>query len=266
MRARSLCLLAAAMAPLSSCFVPDDARPGVDIGLAVASKFVHRGMTLVDEPVLQPDLGVTIPTEGDGVVGITVRGNLDLRNDTGDAWFPSGHAGRFTQIDQIVDYTHTLGGVTLRGGLHGYTLPNGLEFENGERGNTSEVFVTASAEVLETTPYVSWHYDFDEVRATYYRAGLQERFELADRWSLTLDGSLGYVTSGQALWMYGLAESGVGDLRGSAILGWAVDARTTIEFAANGSSMQDQTYDDWFRDLGIADDVLWFSLGVAWSL
>lgn len=43
----------------------------------------------------------------------------------------------------------------LRGGLHSYNLPNGFEFQNGERGGTTELFVSASTEVLETTSYLS---------------------------------------------------------------------------------------------------------------
>jgi hypothetical protein len=223
-------------------------------------------MTLVDKPVLQPRMGFEIATVDDAKVGLTAFGNIDLHNNLGDSWFPDGHAGRFSEIDFIADYTWDWGPVTLRQGIHSYNLPNGLEFPNGERGGTNEVFVLAQTEVLEATPYASFHYDFDEVHGSYFRGGISESFDLGEGFGLVLDGSLGYVASAQASWMYGLDEHGFADLRGSAIVSWVYDPRTTLEFGLHGSSIVDSTLDDWFSDLGIDSDPWWVSLGVTWSL
>lgn len=254
-----------------SCIVPKDAHPAVDIGVKLPSKFVHRGMTLVDEPVLQPSLAVGIPIESGGLLGLTVDGNIDLRDDTGNAWFPDGHAGRFTQIEMIADYTHKIGVLTLRGGIDNYNLANGMEFiagspAGGERGSTNEVFLLASVDVLEVTPYASWNYDFDEARASYYRVGLSEGFDLGKGFSIRLDGSLSYAASGQAFWMYGIAESGFADLRAEAVLAWLYDDRTTFELGVHGSLIVDNTIDDWFAQNRIDDDVIWVSAGVVWRL
>ncbi|MBL9078376.1 MAG: hypothetical protein JNL08_12775 [Planctomycetes bacterium] len=260
----SVCALAVVC---GACILPEDQHPQVALGVTLASKAVHRGQTLVDRPVLQPSLSITSPTTDGGGMRLGVDANMDLRNDTGSAWFPDGHAGRFTQIEFIGAYSRTFGDVTVEGGLHSYNLPNGLEFPLGERGGTTELFVTASANVLEATPYVSLHYDFDEVRAGYYRGGLTEDFELGEGWLLTLDGSLGYAASSQAAWMYGLDESGFADLRGSAEVGWQYDPRTVLTFGLHGSSMVDKTLRRWFvNDLGFDADPVWVSLGVAWQL
>jgi hypothetical protein len=253
----------------SACFVPQDARPTVALSTQLATRFVHRGMTLVDNPVVQPRLAVQLPTEtdGDGRLGLTAEASMDLRNNTGGAWFPDGHAGRFTQIEMIADYQRTFGDVTVRAGLHNYNLPNGLEFPNGERGGTSEVFAVASTEFLDATPYVAWHYDFDEVRGAYYRAGVTEGFELGENLTLRLDGSLGYAGSAQSAWLYGIDESGLADLRGSAIVTWQYDARTQISVGAHGSMIVDSAIDRWFRDIapqGVDDDPIWFTIGIGW--
>ncbi|MCB9879476.1 MAG: hypothetical protein H6835_17920 [Planctomycetes bacterium] len=256
---------------LSGCFVPDDARPQVGMAANVASKYVHRGMTMVDKFVVQPQLVVALPTVTGDAIRVTAKGNANLYNDTGDAWFPDGHAGRFSQIDFIADYQRNLGtfsfleDLTVKGGVFNYNLPNGQEFPNGERGTTSEVFVDVSATVLEATPYFSWHYDFDEVRAPYYRGGITESFDFGKGFSLVLDGSLGYATSAQSAWMYGLDTSGWADLRGSATLNYQYDARTTLSASANGSRMMDRTLNDWFELLGIDADPIWFTFGVAFA-
>jgi hypothetical protein len=252
----------------SACIVPPDGKPEVNLATTLATRFVHRGITLVDNPVLQPRLGVGLPTIHGDRIGIVAEGNMDLRNDTGGAWFPDGHAGRFSQIEAVLSYTKTIGDITLRGGVHNYNLPNGLEFANGERGATSEVFLLASANVLEATPYAAIHYDFDEVRGAYYRVGLTEDIPLGETWRLVLDGSLGYVSEAQASWLYGLGESGLADLRGTISLTWQYDPRTLVSAGVNGSAMMNSEQDRWFDQIapqGIDDDPIWFTFGVQWT-
>jgi len=254
----------------AGCFVPENHKPSVAFGSAFATRFVHRGMTLVDRPVLQPKLGIGLDTVHGDRLGVEVEANMDLRNDTGAAWFPDGHAGRFTQIEMVASWQRQFGDVSVRGGLHSYNLPNGIEFINSnagsERGGTSEVFATASTTVLEATPYLSVHYDFDEVEGIYIRGGLSEDIPLGDRLRVGLDGSLGYVDKEQALWMYGLEENGFADLRGEIILKWQYDTRTELRAGVHGSAILDGTLDDWFQALGIDDDPIWFTIGVAWAL
>lgn len=258
----------------AGCIVPKDAKPDVALGATFATKFVFRGMTLVDNPVIQPKLGVAIPVVTGDRITVQGEASMDLRNDTGGAWFPDGHAGRFTQIDFDVGYQKTLGDVTFVGGVHSYNLPNGLEFPNGERGSTSEVYLVATAEVLEANPYLEIHYDFDEVRGGYYRGGIREDIPLTSemvegtkrpKWLLALDGSLGYVSEAQGSWMYGLGEAGFADLRGEMVVKYAYDARTQISAGVHGSLIVDNTIDSWFSDLRIDDDPIWFTLGVAWA-
>ncbi len=265
MQGRVVGSLALVSLTAAGCIVPENTKADVAIGTTLATRFVHRGMTLVDNPVIQPQLAVELPTIHGDRIGLAAEASMDLRNDTGGAWFPDGHAGRFTQIEFQGSYQRQVGPLALRGGVHSYNLPNGLEFPNGERGGTTEVFLLASVEVLEASPYASVHYDFDEVRGGYYRAGIREDIPLGDTLAIGLDGSLGYVSEAQASWMYGIGESGLADLRGEIVLKWKVDPRTEVRAGAHGSMIVDDTLDDWFSDLGIDDDPIWFTVGVAWA-
>ena len=284
MNRRLATLLFAVSISTYGCIVPEDASPSVSLGGDLATKFVFRGMTQSENGVFQPRTAIKIPTVSEDTIEIVARGNMDLSDDNGDAWFPRGHAGKFSQIDFVGSYTRrfddvpligelALGSPTVTAGLFNYNLPNGLEFANDgqggpgeERGATSEVFVRVSAQVLGATPYFSWHYDFDEVHGAYYRAGVTETFEINDDWGVLLDGSLGYASAAQADWLYDLSESGLADLRGKAELFWFYDDRTRIAGAVHGSTMMNSTLDRWFVDVGIPDDdPIWFSLGVTWA-
>lgn len=267
MRCRLFGTLCVSSLLTSACILPKDRHVDADFGTTLASKFVHRGQTLVDRPVLQPSLKLTAPTADGGGMRVQVDANMDLRNNTGAAWFPDGHAGRFTQIEFVGAYSRNLGGIDLEGGVHSYNLPNGLEFPLGERGGTTEVFARATSHLLEADQYVMLHYDFDEVRGAYLRAGLSEDFPLGGGFELNLDGSLGYVSEAQAAWMYGLGESGFADLRGSAELTYLYDERTVLSFGLHGSSIQDSTLRRWFvNDIKIDADPVWVSLSVVWRL
>lgn len=256
----------------SACFVPPDVKADTSFGTTLASRFVHRGMTLVDRPVLQPKVAAELPTNWGDRVGVMVEASMDLRNNTGDAWFPDGHAGRFTQIEMQGIYRKSFGDVSVAAGVHSYNLPNGTEFRfsgaGGERGGTTEVFLLASATVLEANPYVSLHYDFDEVRGGYYRGGLREDIPVGEKWAVKLDGSLGYVSEAQSAWMYAFDQAGLADLRGEIVLEYVYDPRTRISAGVHGSMIVDDDIDEWFDSLGpdgIDDDPIWFTLGVSWT-
>lgn len=279
MLARTRLALAGVVFLAAGCIVPSNASPDVQLGLDVLSKHVHRGMTQVDKPVLKPSGSVTLPTVWDGDLAFATEAYMDLYDDTGDAWFPDGHSGRFTEIDYVADYTHTffaiersedrepapLGDLTLRVGVHNYNLPNGLEFVNGERGATSEAFVQASLSVLDATPYIRWSQDYDEVDGSYVRAGITESFDLAGDFVLTLDGSVSHSSDRMSEWNYGLLEAGIADLRGSVEIGYQVDPRTLVTLGIHGSTMVDDEFRSWFDDLGIDKDVIWVTVGAIWT-
>ena len=65
MRCRVLGILCVSLST-SACILPKDEHASVSVGTTVASKYVHRGQTLVNQPVVQPKLKVSVPTVDGG--------------------------------------------------------------------------------------------------------------------------------------------------------------------------------------------------------
>ena len=257
---------------LSGCFVvPEDADPGVGLELAVASKHIHRGMVQSERGVLQGGMTVDLPAEkvSDGLEAgafdLRAWGNVDLSNSTGDAWFPDGHAGKFTEINFVGTYSQPLGPVTVDTGVFSYVLPQGQEFPFGARGETNEVFVTLSGEVLGAIPSISVRYDFDEVNSAYVIGSVYEEFALSDELQIFTRGWLGYSGAGMSGWNYGIRAAGFADLGGELGLEWFYDDRTTFEAKVSGTTILDDEIADWFDLIGIKDDNVWFTGGVRFA-
>ena len=82
---------------LPSCIVVEDAAPAVGVGVESTTADVFRGMTQNERFVLRPSVDVFVPTideEANGGISGSILGFVDLKNTTGNAWKPDGHAGR----------------------------------------------------------------------------------------------------------------------------------------------------------------------------
>lgn len=268
MRSRALYALSC-LASLSACIVAPDAQPLVDVRADLLTQFNHRGMVQVDAPVFQGEMALNLPGLDEDEYNLRVFGNMDLENDTGDAWFPDGHGGEFTEVDLMGSYSRSVGGVDLTGGLFYYGLENGSEFATGPafgaRGPTKELFATASGEVLGLIPAFTIHYDFDEVEDFYIEAGVLKSLTLSESFGLDLALNLGWSGADESLWNYGLAESGFSDLRGEARLSYFLDARTTLRALLAAGTIVDSDLSDWFDVIGIDSQNVWGGLGVTWT-
>ncbi len=254
------------LALLGGCAIfGDDARPTATLGAEVLDKYVHRGMPQHRTGALQGQLDVTMPTKDGGTLTVGTFGNMDLQDNAGRAWFPDGHAGRFSQIDYVGTWAHSFDDVAVSAGLHNYNLPFGQTFPNGPRSSTTELFVHASTEVLGARPEVQLRYDFDQVDSFYGTIGVSEEFPLAERWTATLRGSLGYSGSGHSEWNYGLRDSGFADLHGTVTVAYAFDAKTTIGVHADASTIVDSGLEGWFDVIGVPTNNTWAGLFVRWE-
>ena len=266
----ALSLVAATFA-LSGCLiVPPDAVPSLLVEADVASQYNFRGMVNSEEDVLQ--LGVTafLPTKAEtGDIKLKTWGNIDLHNDNGDAWFPDGHGGEFTQIDFEIAYSDVFYDFDVQSGLVSYSLQNPDDFPLAtERGETREVFFHASKLVnWDLLPFLRFHYDFDEVDGLYIIGGVSREFEIREDTFANAALSLGHVDDDQANWLYGtsLGEDGFADLRLTGEVQHAYDANTTFRASLNYSTMIDSDLSDWFDVIGIDPDNFWIALGVTWA-
>ncbi len=268
MRPRALpALLACSLLP--ACIIAPDAVPIVDVRADLLTQYNHRGMPNVDAPVLQGEMALNLPGLGEDEYDLRAWGNMNLENDTGDAWFPDGHGGQFTESDLVGSYSRPLGEFDLTAGIFYYGIADGAEFATGPafgpRGPTAEVFASLSREVLGCLPNLTIHYDFDEVEDFYIEGGVLKSLSLSERFGLDLAVNLGWSGADESLWNYGLDEAGFADLRGTAGLSYFLDDRTTLRALLAASTMVDSDLSDWFDVIGIDPENVWAGLGVTWT-
>ena len=137
---------------LSSCILSKDVEdPRTDVFVHASSMYVFRGQVMNANGVAQGAFKTRMPLRGDKEQGLTLQafGNVDLSDETAssdsEAWFPPGHAGKFTEVDLSAAYDRKLGPVQFEAALISYVFPNGTEFPltagtfGGERGETKEL-------------------------------------------------------------------------------------------------------------------------------
>lgn len=266
----SLSTAALLAATLSACVVPDGAVPQVDLATGLATKYVHRGMVQNEEGVMQSEAVMVLPAEKDGAIVARAWGNMDLSNDTGDAWLPDGHAGKFSQIDFNLLYVQSFENASVTAGFINYNLPNGLEFPFGERGATSEFLVEGQMQLSEKyfsiVPSLAIHYDFDEVEGFYIRTGVERAFPINDQLTITSDLGLAWMDGDQAFWNFAEpGSSGLGDLTLRGTAEYVIDDHTTATGFLAYSTLLASAYRDWFDLIGINPDQFFLGLGVRWS-
>ncbi len=271
-------LSSAALACLlgSSCVVPDGATPSVDIAVDAATKYVHRGMVQNENGVVQPSTAVVLPAKEGGKIVVRSWANMDLSNDTGDAWLPDGHAGKYSQIDFNLLYVQELDDLTITSGFTSYVLPNGTEFPFGERGQTSEFMVEGvyqlSESLLSIQPFLAVHYDYDEVEGFYVRGGAKHTHAFNEKTSLTTALSLGWMDDNMVFWNYGDPQtSGLADTTLRTTVDHSLAPHVTLTGFAEYSTIVDSDLRDWFGTLqnssidGIDPDQLYAGFGIRWS-
>jgi len=261
---------------MASCVVAPESSPRARFDLAALSQYNHRGVPEVDTGVVQGSSVVTLPTKDGGGLSIGAWGNVNVRDDTGDAWFPDGAAGDFSEVRFFGRYSRKFGEVDTTFALTNYTLTQGSEFvlgpAQGVRGATNEVSATVSRSELFAgiTPRLEVHYDYDEVEDFYLRAGLARSFAINEKLTLDLDLHLGYSGADQAEWTIGVAESGLSDLGLDARLAYPLASNITLSLFMGASTLVDSAFRDWFEvltdsDLPIDADNVWAGIGATWT-
>lgn len=139
--------------------------------MRLLSHYVWRGITLTDDPVLQPS--VTIDHENG--LSFAAWGNVDLGDDNDTPW-------QVNETRLAVDYARRLGRVELAAGAVEYLFPN-TSFPG-----TREVYLRAGVEAA-LSPRLELHYDVDELEGGYLRLALAWRRELSPAWRLALEAS-----------------------------------------------------------------------------
>ena len=248
------------LALLSSCTAVRGADPTTaDASLSFASQYWFRGVPRSTKPVLQGDVGLSMPLR-EGTFDFETWGNMQLSNDTGDAVFPDGNGGEFTQLDLDASHARRLGDFDVRAGIHSYNYPNLVA------NSTHELYVAASREAWKLQHTASLYYDFDVADDIYLNYEVLKRIALRDGWSLDLGASLGLMGSDQAELHFGDDDSGLSDLTVDAMVSRAFDAATTVFFGLSLTTVPDDGLRDALDDADVDDTGFWFTVGAGWSL
>jgi len=267
-------LIATALAVLPSCVVPDGAEARWDQNLLVASQYNHRGMPMNDKGVLQTDLSSVVPTKADGTLVVRGFANIDLDDDTGDAWFPNGHGLEVTEIDLSARWSKQFGKNTLNAGFISYWLANGEEFGDGPtvspaltpRGETRELFVGVARELLTVQTALVFNFDIDEVNGWYINASGQKQWQLADKLFYNLRGAFGFNDDKHAVWTYGAPDGGgLADFRLLNSLEYDWNESTVLYGRVGYSTILGSEIADWMDLIGVDTENVWLVLGAGWS-
>lgn len=257
-------VVAAPLLLLGGCILASDVPPGFDGSVEVATHYVHRGMVENERGVLQAEAATTLPTIFDGDLRLSTWGNLDLSDQTGNAWMPPDHGGKFTEIDLTASYSQQFAGFDVTGGVQNYILPDGLEFRNGERGATTEVFARVGRETIwGLYPQLELRVDWDEADGWYGRGSVERdfTFEFDPKLHAVIEVGQGYSQRDESDWNYGIEKSGLADLTGRATLLYDWDDHTTFHLTAAASRLVDPEIARWTRDIGIDDTPMWLAVG-----
>jgi uncharacterized protein (TIGR02001 family) len=149
--------------------------------LGFYSHYVWRGITLTDDPVLQPSIELAHRSG----FSLTVWGNVDL----GDA---NDNAGDFNELDLTLEYAWRLERLELAVGLTEYTFPN-TPFSG-----TREAFARLTR-IGAISPCLTAYYDLDEYKDVYANLALELGTRLNRRWRFSVAASAGYAGEGFAI-------------------------------------------------------------------
>lgn len=162
------CLAAAAATVPALALGPLD----IEAEVPVYTKYVWRGMNLVDDAVLQPNLEIAL-------LGFTLGawGNMDLTDI-------NGTKGKFTEGDYKLGYKLELAIIELGAGFLHYSYPK-HHFED-----TTEFYLGAEVNVL-LSPSLTVYQDIDRHKGAYWAASVGHDFSVGETMNFNLTGGLG---------------------------------------------------------------------------
>ncbi len=156
----------------------------VEAELPVYTKYVWRGMNLVDDAVLQPSIEV-------GLFGfeLAVWANMyltDIHNE----------AGQISEVDYTLGYELELAVIELEAGFLHYSYPKHY-FDD-----TTEFYLAGEVNVL-LSPSLAVYQDIDKFKGAYWAASVGHGFGLGETMQLELTGGLGLGSKGYVSGYFG---------------------------------------------------------------
>ncbi|MBU4565212.1 MAG: TorF family putative porin [Desulfarculus sp.] len=171
--------------------------PTLDAEVAFNSKYVWRGIVVVDDWVAQPSI-----TAGLGGFSFNVWVDYMLTDE-------NDRRNEIDEIDLTLDYTFELGKFSIPVGVIRYTFPN------SDVGDTTELYAGVSYDWI-VTPSITIYKDVQESNGYYILGALDYSLDLPKLnetigWSLAVGASIGYGSDDNNSFYYGSDKSGFTD-------------------------------------------------------
>jgi hypothetical protein len=152
--------------------------PTASADVAILSKYIWRGQELSrDSIVVQPSMTVSYM----GFSG-NLWGNLDT-----DQYKDDEEDHDWTETDFTLSYDKAFGTLSAEAGYIYYAL-------EGTDADTQEVFLTLGLDTL-LSPSLTVYKDISEYPSWYFLLGISHAFEITEKVSLELSGSVSYLLS-----------------------------------------------------------------------
>jgi hypothetical protein len=185
--------------------VPSQAQTTVGADLDLFTSYVWRGLSLTNQPVVQPALYVSFPA---GNAEITIGGwaNVELGkyDDSIDDISESGGSSAFNlaEFDPYAEVSFPVGKATLTGGVTGYVYPNDENAPNDfalltSEANTIEIYGKIGLDA-PLSAELSVYYDVDKIKGAYIEGAVSHSLALSEKTSLDL-GALAGFSAGQGI-------------------------------------------------------------------
>jgi uncharacterized protein (TIGR02001 family) len=261
MKTRVLAAAIIAFLVLTGAARAEDKDPfAVSASATYAGRYVWRGITLNNEPALQP--GVAISRGG---LTVGAWSSIDL-TDYGDHVGYGDESGTPTEIDYYASYAIPLGDkVKLSSGFINYTFPHTTFY------STTEVFAGIALDV-PASPSITTYLDEDLAEGGNYTSlDLSHSFPLGEKkddWglALALGGHVAYANHKYYETYFGLDETPNWS-------DWAVSAALPISMPAGFSITPSYVYSsmilddarDTIKDAGLHPDNNVFLISLAWA-
>jgi hypothetical protein len=221
-----------------------------DFSVTYNTKYVWRGINVVDGSVLQPSATVSYRD-----LSLNVWGNRDL---TGK----NGQRGDFTEYDVTLDYSlWSWRNLWLNVGTIYYKFPH------SDAPSTNELYASVGMDTI-LSPSLTVYQDVDEADGTY--ASFSVGHEIADAVSfsetagldIALTASLGYGSSNYNDFYYsGVDSSGFTDV----MMGISFPIRITENFVLTPAVNYSELLDSDIRDSMSDDSNVWGGLTASYS-
>lgn len=240
-----------------------------------ASKYVSRGLPIINTAVYQTAIDVTIMNVGPGHIGIGWWGNYTLN----DAVSPIGEGTRlptaktpgwekneYTEYRWKAGYAMLLPGDSmLELGVIEYIYPH----DGTADTDTTEMYAKFKArlnipgEAVEAYFTMHAYYDTDEAEGWYLTPGLMAEMKVANNWKAFTNVNIGWGNDDYNQYYFGKKEDGLNDVTVEAGIGAPLDKNVSLKIGVGFSKMLDS---DIARVLdnrsNMSSGNAWFKIGI----